>query len=188
MGNGPSSYAAARASRGINSSRGTFAIAASTRSSLMPRGFNCFSTIRWRCAAKSAAVGVCWPQPVVASAAKSRYCATIRIREKDNAALRGCKSSGPCFRTGYLSHRRNGIHVTQAIGQRFHHMRRKVRRLLNEKMKPASVDLHQPRGGLRHGIGRARTVIDQRHLAKQRAWAGGLEHKITEENIHFTFQ
>ena len=46
----------------------------------------------------------------------------------------------------WLSHRRNGVHVTQPIGQRFHHMRRKMRRLLNEKMKPAPIDLRQPAG------------------------------------------
>ena len=62
-------------------------------------------------------------------------------------------------------------------------MRRKVRRLLNEKVKPAPVDLRQARGSLRHSVGCARTVINQRHLAKERAWTGGFEHKITKENV-----
>jgi hypothetical protein len=58
-------------------------------------------------------------------------------------------------------------------------------RLLNEKVKPARVDLHQARGFLGHGIGCARSIIDQRHLAKQRAWARSLQHKIAEENVDF---
>ena len=32
-----------------------------------------------------------------------------------------------CLFRDSLSHRHDGVHVTQAIGQRFHHMRRKVR-------------------------------------------------------------
>src|SRR6266850_7626972 len=187
MGNGPSSYALGRASAGTNSSRGTFAIAASTRSSLMPRCFNCCSTIRWRCAAKSAAVGACWPQPVVAIAAKSRYCATIRISRKITPPARLRKRSCVSFRD-LLSHRRDGVHVTQAIGQRFHHMRRKIRCLLNEKVKPAPVDLRQARRALRHSVGGAWTVVNQRHLTKERARARSLEHKITKKDIHLPFQ
>src|SRR6267154_1010010 len=183
MGNGPSSYASARASTGINSSRGTFAIAASTRSSLIPRDFNCCSTIRWRCVANSAAVGVCWPQPVVAIAAKSRDCATIRISRKITR-LRGYERS-TAFVRDLLSHGRDGVHVTQAIGQRFHHMRRKVRCLLNEKVKPTAVDLRQARRALRHSVGGAWTVVNQRHLTKERAGARSLEHKITKKNVDF---
>jgi hypothetical protein len=33
--------------------------------------------------------------------------------------------------------------VTQPISERFHHVRGKVRRLLNEKMEPSSVDFSQ---------------------------------------------
>ena len=63
-----------------------------------------------------------------------------------------------------------------------------MRRLLNEKVKPAAVDLCQFGGSLRDGIRGARTVINQRHLAKERALPGGFEHKITEEDVDFAFQ
>src|SRR4029077_519176 len=184
MGNGPSSYASARASTGINSSRGTLAMAASTRSSLMPRGFNCSSTIRWRCAAKSAAVGACWPQPVVAIAAKSRYCAMIRIRQRimPPALLR--KQHALCGYKDSLSHR-CCVHVTQTISELFHHVRRELRVLLNEKMKPPLIDCRQSAGGLRHSVGSTRTIIDQRHLADQRACPCGLDHIITKPDVHF---
>src|SRR6266481_492728 len=100
-----------------------------------------------------------------------------RLRKQWPASFDGC-----------LSHRHHGVHVTQAIGQRFHHMRRKMRRLLNEKVKPAPVDLRQTGGFLRHGVGCARGIIDQRHLAKQRARTRSLEHEITKEDIDFTVQ
>ena len=63
-----------------------------------------------------------------------------------------------------------------------------MRRLLNEKVEPAPVDLRQAGGFLGHGIGCPGTVIDQRHLAKQRARARSLKHKITKEDIDFPFQ
>jgi hypothetical protein len=59
---------------------------------------------------------------------------------KDNAACAAAKETLRLF-SDLLSHGRDGVHVTQAIGQRFHHMRRKVRCLLNEKVKPAPIDL-----------------------------------------------
>jgi hypothetical protein len=92
------------------------------------------------------------------------------------------------FVRGSLSHRRNGVHVTQAISQNFHHVRRKMRCLLNEKVKPATVDLRKLRRSFRDGIRRPRTVINQSHLAKERARACGFEHKITEEDVDFPFQ
>src|SRR5215813_6560564 len=101
--------------------------------------------------------------------------------------MRGCERSTAPLRNS-LSHRGHRIHVTQAIGQNFHHMRRKMRRLLNEKVKTASVDLRQLRGRLRYNVGSARTVINQRHLAKERAGRGSLEHEITKENIDCPFQ
>src|SRR5215472_10524425 len=187
MGSGPSSYASARASTGINSSRGTFAMAASTRLSWMPRPFNCWSTIRWRCAAKSAIVRAPWPQPVVAIAAKSKHCATIRIRRTVTTPARLRKSRCLSFETR-LSHRHHGVHVTQAISKRFHHMRRKMRRLLNEKVKPAAVDLRQFGGSLRHGIRRPWTVVNQRHLTNERARSSSFQHEIAEENVDLPFQ
>ena len=42
--------------------------------------------------------------------------------------------------------------MTQPIGQNFHHMRRKMRRLLNEKVKPATIDLSQLGGTPRHSV------------------------------------
>src|SRR5262249_34176987 len=67
-------------------------------------------------------------------------------------------------------------------------MRRKMRRLLNEKVKPAPVDLRQLRRRLRYDMGRARTVVNQCHLTYERAGAGSLEDKIAEENIDFPLQ
>ena len=158
MGNGPSSYASARAATGINSSRGTLAMAPSTRSSLMPRGWSCCWTILSRCTAKSAAVGACCPHPVAAIAAKSRYCATIRICQKitPHALLR--KQHALCGYRDSLSHRRC-IHVTQTISELFHHVRRELRMLLNEKMEPPLIDCRQSTGGLRYSVGSTRTII-----------------------------
>jgi hypothetical protein len=59
---------------------------------------------------------------------------------KDNAAPAATKEALPLLRDS-LAHRRHGVHVTQTIGQNFHHMRRKMRCLLDEKVKPAPVDL-----------------------------------------------
>src|SRR6266480_976179 len=85
----------------------------------------------------------------------------------------------------FLARSHHGVRVTQAIGQYFHHMRRKMRRLLNEKVKPAAVDLRQARRALRHSVGGAWSVVNQRHLTKERARARSLKHKITKEDIHF---
>ena len=90
---------------------------------------------------------------------------TQRIRENPaSSKLQLCDSHSeaqrPASFDGRLLYRHDGVHVTQAISQYFHDMRRKMRRLLNEKVKPAPVDLRQAAGLLRHGIGRARSVID----------------------------
>jgi hypothetical protein len=63
-----------------------------------------------------------------------------------------------------------------------------MRRLLNEKMEPPSIDFRQPAGGVRHCAGCARAVIDQCHLTNQRSWPCGLEHKIAKQDLHFPFQ
>jgi hypothetical protein len=60
--------------------------------------------------------------------------------------------------------------------------------LLNEKMEPPLIDCRQSAGGLRHSVGSTRTIIDQRHLADQRAWPCGLNHIITKPDVHFPFQ
>jgi hypothetical protein len=101
--------------------------------------------------------------------------------------MRGCERSAAFVRY-LLSHRRNGVHVTQAIGQNFHHVRRKMRCLLNEEVKPTSVDLCQLGRTLRHSVCRSGTVINERHLAKERARACGFKYKVTEKDVHFTFQ
>src|SRR5262249_10011293 len=67
-------------------------------------------------------------------------------------------------------------------------MRRKMRRLLNEKVKPAPVNLCQPCRRLRYDVGRARTVVNQCHLTKECARGRSLEDKITKENIDFPLQ
>ena len=43
----------------------------------------------------------------------------------------------------FLARRCDSVHVTQAISQRFHHVRGEMRRLLNKKMKPRSNALWQ---------------------------------------------
>ena len=79
-------------------------------------------------------------------------------RTATKAALQTCRN--------FLARSHHGVGVTQAVGQYFHHMRRKMRRLLNEKVEPAPVDLRQAGGFLGHSIGCPETVTDQRHLAK----------------------
>src|SRR5204863_3005644 len=103
---------------------------------------------------------------------------------KDNAARAAAKEPLRLFGDS-LPHSHHRIHVTQAVGQRFHHMRRKMRRLLNEKVKSAAVDLRQTRRALRHSVGCAWSFVNQRHLTKERTRARRLEHKITKEDIHF---
>jgi hypothetical protein len=88
----------------------------------------------------------------------------------------------------FLSRCCDSVHVPQAISQRFHHVRGEMRRLLNEKMEPTSIDFRQPAGGLRHCAGRARAVIDQCHLTNQRSWPCGLEYEISKQDFHFPFQ
>src|SRR6188472_2111007 len=85
-----------------------------------------------------------------------------------------------------LSHRRC-IHVTQTISELFHHVRCELRMLLNEKMEPPLIDCRQSAGGLRQSVGSTRTIIDQGHLADQRAWLCGLNHIITKPDVHFPF-
>jgi hypothetical protein len=78
--------------------------------------------------------------------------------------------------------------VTQAISQCFHHVRGEMRRLLNEKMEPTSIDFRQSAGGLRHRAGRARAVIDQCHLTNQRSWPCRLEDESAKQDFHVPFQ
>jgi hypothetical protein len=63
-----------------------------------------------------------------------------------------------------------------------------MRRLLNEKMEPSSIDFRQPAGGLRYSAGRARAFIDQCHLTNQRSRSHGLEHEMAKQDLHFPFQ
>jgi hypothetical protein len=78
--------------------------------------------------------------------------------------------------------------VTQASSKLLHHVRREMRVLLNEKMEPPLIDWRQSAGSLRHSVGSTRTVIDQRHLANQRACPCGLDYIITKPHVHFPFQ
>jgi len=88
----------------------------------------------------------------------------------------------------FLSRRCDSVHATQAISQCFHYVRGEMRRLLNEKVEPPSIDFRQPAGGLRHRAGCAWAVIDQCHLTDQRSWPCGFEQEITKQNFHFPFQ
>ena len=98
------------------------------------------------------------------------------------------KQHAPWLCRDFLSRCCNSVHVTQAISQYFHHVRGKMRRLLNEKMEPPSIDFRQPTGGLCDCAGCARVIIDQRHFTNQRSWSCGLEHKIAKHDLHFPFQ
>jgi hypothetical protein len=50
------------------------------------------------------------------------------------------KQQALCVCRDFLSRRCDGVHATQAISQRFHHVRCEMRRLLNEEMEPPSID------------------------------------------------
>jgi hypothetical protein len=78
--------------------------------------------------------------------------------------------------------------VTQTSSKFFHHVRREIRVLLNKKMEPPLINWRQSAGGLRHSVGSTRTVIDQRHLADQRACPCGLDQIITKPDVYFPFQ
>src|SRR5439155_14240647 len=87
-----------------------------------------------------------------------------------------------------LVRRRDGVHVTQAISQRFHDMRGKVRRLLNKKMKSTPIDFGQPAGVFA-------TALAVRGLSSINAISPisapcphRFEHEIAKQDLHFTFQ
>jgi hypothetical protein len=87
-------------------------------------------------------------------------------------ALWFCQDFLPCSR--------DSVHVTQAISERSHHVRGKVRRLLNEKMEPSSVDFSQATRGLRDGGGSTRVVMNQCHLPNQCALPYRFEYEIAK--------
>jgi hypothetical protein len=60
--------------------------------------------------------------------------------------------------------------AANANSELFHHVRCEIRVLLNEKMEPPLIDWRKSAGGLRHSVGRTRTLIDQRDHADQRAF------------------
>ena len=189
MGSGPVLYAAARASAGINSSRGDLGHGCEHAFVLATARFqlSLHHSLALRCKIGSGR-GDALAAPRRSDRGEKQILRDDSHLPKDNAACAVAKGAlRPLFETR-LSGSRHGVHVTQAIGQNFHHMRRKMRCLLNEKVKPAAVDLRQPGGTLRDGIRRAGTVINQRHLTKKRPWTSGFEHKITKENVDFPFQ
>jgi len=51
------------------------------------------------------------------------------------------------------------------INPRFHHIRRKMRVLLNKKIEPLPIDLCQSASGLRDSVGSTQPLFDQRCLA-----------------------
>jgi hypothetical protein len=67
---------------------------------------------------------------------------------------------------GFLPCSRDCVHVTQAISERSHHVRGKVRRLLNEKMEPSSVDFSQATRAFATAVAMRRRQ-DQCHLPNQ---------------------
>jgi len=78
--------------------------------------------------------------------------------------------------------------VTQAISERPHHVRGKVRRLLNEKMEPAPVDCSQATRGLRDRGGSTRTLVNQCHLPNQCALPYRFEYEIAKQDLDFSLQ
>jgi hypothetical protein len=84
------------------------------------------------------------------------------------------------FVENFLPCSRDSVYVTQAISERPHHVRGEVRRLLNEKMEPPSVDLSQATRGLRDGGGSTRAVVNQCHLPNQCALPYRFEYEIAK--------
>ena len=78
--------------------------------------------------------------------------------------------------------------MTQTISELFHHVRRELRVLLNEKLELALIDWRKSAGGLRQSVDRTGTVIEQRDHADQRACPCGLDHIIANPDVHFPFQ
>ena len=63
-----------------------------------------------------------------------------------------------------LSRRGDCVHVTEAIGERLHHVRGEMRRLLNEKMEAPPINLRQTGRTLRHHAGDPRAVVAQQDV------------------------
>jgi hypothetical protein len=78
--------------------------------------------------------------------------------------------------------------MTQAIRERPHHVRGKVRCLLNEKMEPSPVDSSQATRGLRDGGGSTRAVVNQCHLPNQCALPYRFEYEIAKQDLDFSLQ
>jgi hypothetical protein len=78
--------------------------------------------------------------------------------------------------------------VAQAISERPHHVRGKVRRLLNEKMEPSPVDFSQATRRLRDRGGSTRAVVNQCHLPNQCALPYRFEYKISKQDLDFSLQ
>lgn len=115
--------------------------------------------MRWRWRPKSdGVVGLC-PQPAAAIAATTRPCQNFRTA-KNNAESAATKAAYAGGSRDLLSFRRDSVHVTQAISERLHDVRRKVWRLLHEKMEPPPINLRHPRWRLYHRAGRPWAVID----------------------------
>src|SRR5262249_3728919 len=133
----------------------------------------------WRCAAKSETGGAFCPQPAAAIAARIRDCAMLRT-PNNSADCAATKAAWCETFESLLSRRRDCVHVTQTIGQGLHDMRGEMRRLLNEKMEPAPVDLRQAGRSLGHYTGGARAIVDQRHLTNQRTRFHGLQHEVAQ--------
>src|SRR5881392_3218291 len=147
----------------------------------MPRGTSCSCTILWRSRARSpTGAGDC-PHPVAAKTARISS-SEIPRTPKNNANCAATKAALWICRS-FLARRRDGVHVPQAISQRFHDMRRKVRRLLNKKMKPTPIDFRQPARSLCDYAGCARAIIDQCHFTNQRALSYRLEHEIAKQDL-----
>ena len=87
----------------------------------------------------------------------------------------------------FLSHRRDGVHVPQAIGECFHHVRREMRRLLNQKMEPRRSICASRQTVFATALA-VRGVSSINAISPMSAWARTLQHIITEADVDFPFQ
>jgi hypothetical protein len=78
--------------------------------------------------------------------------------------------------------------VTQAISERPHHVRGKVRRLLNEKMEPSPVDFSQATRRLRNNGSGTVVVVNQCHFPNERTLLYRFEYEIAKQDLHFSLQ
>lgn len=89
---------------------------------------------------------------------------------------------------GALLFRQHLIHLPNAVGQQFHHMHRKKWILRNEISETPVVNFRQDGSFAGNDRGCARGMIEQRHLAKNRAARGMFYDFITNVDRQRAFE